>query len=171
MHFHERKVLDFDSCFTDFFPEGPITSERGNSRDARSAVDILWRLHFACLTCTRAECVISAKTSRKWKHCLPYTRWILSILFYNAHNKYLPIMNTRLHQTVACTICIFWNDALVCLVISLKFINTEFVHSLLNSITTPCMVLLLLPEVPAGETAPPYQLLPGCPLVTLPARV
>ena len=113
---------------------------------------------FACSTCTRAEYVISARTSRKWKHCLPYIRQILLILFYNVQNRDLSIMNKRLHQTVACPMCIFWNDALMCLVISLKFINTKFVHSLLNSITTPCMVLLLLPEVPAGERAHPYQL-------------
>ena len=106
--------------------------------------------------------VISARTSRKWKHCLPYTRYILFTLFYNAQNKDLSIMNKRLHQTVAFMICIFLNVVLVCLVISLKFINNKFVHSLLNSTTTPCMVLLLLPQVPAGETTPPYQLLPGC---------
>ena len=29
---------------------------------------------FACSTCTSTECVISARTSRKWEHCLPYTR-------------------------------------------------------------------------------------------------
>ena len=29
---------------------------------------------FACSTCTRAKYVISARTSRKRKHCLPYTR-------------------------------------------------------------------------------------------------
>ena len=122
---------------------------------------------FTCSTCTRAKYVKSGKTSSKSKHCLPYIRKILFILFYDAQNKDLSIMNERLHQNVACTICIFFNDALVCLVISLKFINTKFVHSLLNSITTPCMVLLLLLEVPVGETA---RLLPGCPHVTLPER-
>ena len=70
----------------------------------------------------------------------------------------LSIMNKRLHQTVACTIWIFLNDALVFLVISLKSINTNFVHSLLNSITTPCMVLLLLQEAPPVKQHPLTEL-------------
>ena len=110
---------------------------------------------FASSTCTRAEYVISARISRKWKHCLPYTRWILFMLICNAQNKEFSIMNKRLHQTVACTICIFLNDALVCLVITLKLINSKLVHYLLNSITTPCMVCCCSKRCP-----PPPRLSP-----------
>ena len=77
-------------------------------------------------------------------------------------------MNKRLHPTGTCTICIFWNDALVCLVISLKFINTKFVSLPAKLHNHPMHGLLLLPEGPAGETAPSYRLLPGGPPVTLP---
>ena len=147
-----------------------IARERENSRDAWSAVDILWRLHFLR--------VRPAPTRNMWYQLGPVENENIAshihdkyyfILFFNAPNKDVSIMNKRVHQTAACTIRIFWNDAFVCLVINLKFINTNFFHSLLNSITTPCMVCCCSKRYRPAKQHPLTGCYPAVPLSRCPS--
>ena len=146
-----------------------IARERGNSRDAWSAVNILWRLHFSRVRPAPARNTwyqlgtVENENLASYIHDQYY-------LYYSIMPKIkiLSIVNKRLHQTGACTIGIFWNEALVCLVISLKFINTKFVDSLLNSITTPCMVCCCSQRYRPAKQHPLTGCYPAVPLSRCP---
>ena len=86
-----------------------IASERGNSRDAWSAVDILWRLPFSR--------VRPAPARNTWYQLGPVENDNIASHIHDKYYLYYSIMpniyiyiykmNKRLHQSVACTICIF----------------------------------------------------------------
>ena len=57
----------------------------------------------ACSTCTHAEYTISDVTSQKLKYCLPFTPQILFMIFYNAQNNHLSMVDKCQHQNFVYT--------------------------------------------------------------------